>query len=64
MKADQVEVYKFLGYYMIINNLSPQTFIYENTRSTGKKYIWITHESYGKPMVEVIKKILTQSNIY
>ena len=30
----------------------------------NKKYIWISHESYGKPLIEIIQKILLKNNVH
>ena len=53
-KAEQVEIYKFLGYYIIVNNLNPLTFFYEDFQESHKRYIWITHKSYGKQLTKCI----------
>ena len=59
-----MEVYKFLEYYIIVNNLNPLTFLYEDVRLSNKRYVWISHESYGKRILQVIKEILLKNQIY
>ena len=57
-------MYKFLGYYIIVNNLNPITFTYENIKSNDKKYIWISHKSYGELMTKIIQDTLIKNNIF
>ena len=54
MKAGQAEIYKFLDYYIIVNSLNPLTFLYEISKHSNKRYVWITHKSYGKQLTKVV----------
>ena len=54
-RAEKVEIYKFLDYYIIVNNLNPLTFLYEDTNESNKRYIWITQKYYRKQLVRFIQ---------
>lgn len=45
-RADGVKVYEFLDHVLIVNNLCPTTFIYDDATRSNGRYVWAYHSSY------------------
>lgn len=45
--------------------MNPVTFLYEEDipANKNKRYVWVTHSSYGRPLARIIQNMLMKSNI-
>lgn len=56
--AAQVKVFKLFDYHIIVSNLNPKTFCYEDIKSSSIRYAWVSHDSLGKQFFQELAEAI------